>query len=482
MAYQISLRKRILDIDYFLQNEKKNPSFIQNLDEMIKDHKTDLNSKDLIKFWIHLLLLLETNQKRNKLLDENSLKHLITHLRLEDLEDGDLKHILKMVLFYQVSCLREETCIKADEYEQTVYKNFKQKIESGFEGMATSLEKMENNPGQAGEKNILFMQYMMKCLTEIKDINDWAGNDSEIMKILIDSLKKFKIDKRAFKKKNLFLSHSMVFGLDGGIFLLLNKINEEERKILIDCKGISPKYLQKVSIPDTEKIEIGKGGYGKVRLGLVLIENNNDAKHRKSGDLVCVKKTVQKDPQYQKLNLRTTLKDYYADHVFSPEIYDLSFINSTKGYIMMNFLPFRNGNVIDKKPWHIRYKYIMDLIDVQRELFMKGIALTDLKPSNTLFDFDNIQVKLIDLGSAAYCSNQKDLEEFYIDPNYQDFTNFYKAPEVEAGKKVNLCKAISYNFGLILEEINIKKELQKEIKEDRNLSYGIYEEIIKQQK
>lgn len=92
--------------------------------------------------------------------------------------------------------------------------------------------------------------------------------------------------------------------------------------------------------------------------------------------------------------MNSTLGDYFIDEIGSfvhaPQVYDVCIFE--KGYLFMELMPLNDGRKIfveDKlSDWKIQKKYFLDVMIGVDKLLNKGIAMTDLKAGNTLFDKD----------------------------------------------------------------------------------------------
>jgi len=313
----------------------------------------------------------------------------------------------------------------------------------------------------------------------------------ELMEETLEKLKASQlisgINQGRFDKKEYMLTHSVLIGLDGGLYMLLNKLsNDEYEEILIQNKNEVRNYFENSKkkleiLPNNlKKIVIGEGGLGKIRLALVLVPNNN-SKIGKSfsmiGDLICLKKTRNNQKIKSQEIRANTLKDYVSDnmgkYIFSPEIYDLCLIikseeKHNKGYTMQRFIPIRDGTIFQSKKstdlqlqtWFHQRKYFIDIFSAILELLKKNAAMTDLKPGNTLYDPANGRGNLIDLAGLVIKQNIDELKSCKI-VNISEFTEKYTAPEIlenqEKGDfKVDLTKSIAYGLGIMLEELVIK--------------------------
>jgi serine/threonine protein kinase len=284
-----------------------------------------------------------------------------------------------------------------------------------------------------------------------------------------------RLDKSKFKdeEKNKFLTHSLILGEDGGLYALINTLNEETWQILetvADRSYIEDKQVkgEKGNV-NKNKIVLGAGGFGKVRFALSLFDTKAN-----SCDVICIKKTKsygQLDALH-KIQAITdgTIDDYFTDTVakviYSPAILDMALIsdfnlkaNHQKGYIMMEVLPKNTGTKVfaDKKcqVWEYQKPYCISLLQGLLELMKQGIVMTDLKPDNTLYDTDTYKTTIIDLGGTVQV---KDLQNFDAVRTSFQFTEEFTAPELikafyDRKGIVDLEKALSYSFGKVLEAI-----------------------------
>ena len=81
----------------------------------------------------------------------------------------------------------------------------------------------------------------------------------------------------------------------------------------------------------------------------------------------------------------------------------------------------------DYQKWEHQKYYILDVLKHNQTLLNNNIAMTDLKPANTLYDKGLRKAKIIDLGG---CVKVHDLSKFNIKKYYFQKTNIYAAPEL----------------------------------------------------
>ena len=286
-----------------------------------------------------------------------------------------------------------------------------------------------------------------------------------------------------FDKEHFGLEDTVILGEDGGMYLLLNRIKDSKRKILEDEFG--KEYLQdkikgssKSNDSKTgDRIEIGKGSFGIVRFALNLLEDKASP-----GDIICVKKSRSYKVIRQKSDnfilsaidiiTDSTIEDYFTSNiakvVYAPKIYDMAIVinknlidNSShqKGYLMMEVLPQNTGGNIFKLPeyqkWEYQKPYLMDIFEGIRSLLERNVAMTDLKPDNTLYDKDLRKAVIIDLGGTVKVESQELLKNFTIEKYSVQSTPAFTAPELQANQGViDLSKAISYSCGKVASSIS----------------------------
>ena len=83
---------------------------------------------------------------------------------------------------------------------------------------------------------------------------------------------------------------------------------------------------------------------------------------------------------------------------------ELNNFTSDKGYLMIELMANNDGKKVFDKPenqiWDHQKKYLIDIFKGIDRLLTEGIAMTDLKPGNTLYDPDIRKGSLIDLGGV----------------------------------------------------------------------------------
>lgn len=214
------------------------------------------------------------------------------------------------------------------------------------------------------------------------------------------------------------LKHSLIISEDGGYFLLLNSIDDDEIKMLKE-NGLNEEYLVKVKSPSSgsesrKKLIIGKEFFSQVRIGLSL-GSNETSNLLKLGEIVFCRKTVHLNSMNKitiKLNkIRRNLWENYSlvllnKLVKSPQVYDMLLVDPMdglekqhcKGYIIGQFIPSLDGNKAFmksnspfKKNWLHQKAYFIDVFTGVSKLLNLGICLTDMKPSNTLYNSNKLE-------------------------------------------------------------------------------------------
>ena len=144
-----------------------------------------------------------------------------------------------------------------------------------------------------------------------------------------------------FDRNQFDLGHSTILGEDGGMYLLLNRVDSFKRKMLEEEVG--EQYLQdKVKEKESDKtlvsikkemedrIEIGKGSFGIVRFALSLLETE-----AKPGDLICVKKSHSYEAIRQEgandfkpsaIDIITDSTSSIAKVVYNPKVYYMALV------------------------------------------------------------------------------------------------------------------------------------------------------------
>ena len=111
---------------------------------------------------------------------------------------------------------------------------------------------------------------------------------------------------------------------------------------------------------------------------------------------------------------KSTIGDYFTNEIAkiirAPEVFDLALItvakvDHQKGYLMMEVLPQNTGEKVfgesKFQKWEFQKPYLLDIFQKVSQLLSINIAMTDLKPANTLFDTDTSRATIIDLGGTV---------------------------------------------------------------------------------
>ena len=306
-----------------------------------------------------------------------------------------------------------------------------------------------------------------------------------------------------FDKAKLGLSHSLVLGEDGGLYLMLNRLTKEHQEAMLNENIVTKAFLkdkipvQKPKDEQTEKEEkrkqemygekvvLGKGGFGAVKLALSLFTHKGTS----TGDVICIKKTrnftilsSNGGMMYSSLQQATeaTIGDYFAsgvaDKVFAPQTFDLAIVSHQsadqgetdhrKGYLMIEMFPQNTATRIfnDSKyqQWKYQKPYLIDVMRSTLGLLKENIAFTDLKPDNTLYDTNTLKTTIIDLGGTIK-----------VDPGAENFeksrfsfqtTPEYRAPEMsdENCLSINLPKALAFTCGQVMKEVVQKNDYENQ--------------------
>lgn len=304
-------------------------------------------------------------------------------------------------------------------------------------------------------------------------------NCSEQKDEIFESLMNSKFDKRKFQP---FLTHSIIFGADEGIYMLLNSLSIQESNLLLDDSIIN-KEMWHLIINEKRKIIIGEGSFGKIRMAMVLVPNKKEQSSMVGGNIICVKKAGSKNkPKTQMEVWESTWNDYCSIDFLddAPEIFDMKITMDRcgllQGYCFQKLLMLPNGTIFFKneeyQSWlHVKH-YFIGIFKLMIDLHKKGICMTDLKPANTLYDIKTRTTKLVDLAGAVRNENLSSCKKRKV----TEMTPKYTAPELldsnleNAEENVDLPSCISWTVGKMLKEIyrtinqfkNLKKSKKNE--------------------
>lgn len=350
----------------------------------------------------------------------------------------------------------EEKNKQASQNEKNVLFSINLKSENKNHEMT---EKKSNKKIQSTEKNISSMTFAKSSLTHEKRTNLQTNSSKK------DQKANFNVTNDKINSKNITKSEETD----------LNEFSESEQEF--------------------QKILIGKGTFGKVRISLVLISCEKSDISMQKGEIICVKKS--KDPD-------STWNDYICiDSLDSAEVYDMKIIkkmnadnlneNIPKGYCFQKLLPYLNGDAFlkkdkicisdsDLKKWSHKRQYFLNLFRIIINLHNQGFCMTDLKPANTLYNKKTKITKLIDLAGIIRKNNFEKLKKCKVDEiiDNLEFTYKYSAPEIcemedYEGCEIDLTKAIAYTFGKMMKEIILDNETEK-FKYEKEI-YDLYEKL-----
>ena len=281
--------------------------------------------------------------------------------------------------------------------------------------------------------------------------------------IILESLLNSRFDKRSFQS---YLTHSIIFGADEGIYLLLNTISKKEQKSLLLDSHVNHEIMSLI-INENGKIVIGEGSFGKIRMAMALVPNKKSHSSLIGGNIICMKKAGSKKKNKTQLEIyESTWNDYSSIDFLddAPEIYDMKVTTGcdgqSQGYCFQKLLMLPNGVIFYKnneyQKWvHVK-QYFIGIFRLMIELHDKGICMTDLKPANTLYDRKTQTAKLVDLAGVV---RHERLNSCQI-KNVKEATPKYTAPELldenvdDNEQEIDLTKCIAWTVGHMLEEIS----------------------------
>lgn len=449
------------------------------------------------KFWVHYLNVIDyiyiNIWKNSSYLDRfwGQIDHFLSP-QLDKLKEFHRNAIIrKFLLLDTFKEYKEKKKLMKDAWEE-IYKEIGSKINEG-------LDEIEGQKFLKKEKlGILnLMELTLTTLNEAhKKSNDPNNNNNEVFR---NSVYLGRFDKKDYPG----LPHTVIVGEDGGWYILMNSLTIDEVNMIINEGDATKNYqdylknTKKISQhPNKEnqkKLLIGKGTCGRLRLAIVLITTET-AKIGESaliaGEIICIKKSSDKKSNNLYNITLSVWNDYVSEivgkNIQSPTIYDMCIVYSPppivhldhfKAYAMQEFVPFADGNIFIEnealKVWSHQKIYLVDIFTEVLQLMKKGIAMTDLKPGNTIYDSINKVGKLIDLAGVVRKKNFEELKickKKYI----SEFTFDYTAPEVKEAVlhnenkdfPVDLTKALSFTMGTIINVIAIKPRLNTQINEE----------------
>jgi len=463
----------------------------------LQDDQVEIKAKIITKWWVNYLSLLDEvhNLKKNIAnwgddLDNWILKEEIIMLQ-KTLDVLKGFHHWKIMLF---RCMLQkqqilEKRLDKNEFEEN-YKTIKEYLQRSY-----VYKELQN--AKISKENSKVLNFRSKILQEL--LNILEDNEKKNEENLQNSILSGRFDKKTYPQ----LIHTLIIGDDGGIFALINSIDENEKSMIIDGGQIQQDYAQSwpaVNVPNVGnryKINIGEGSFGKIRLCMALTKNET-SETLKPGQLICVKKTAYFQRKFKKTSVtfseirEHTWNDYSVGDVgrliFSPAVYDMKIIEPCpsivkehqKGYTMQQFVPVYDGSKVFQKNqkyfdnWTHQKSYLMSIFEVVSKLLDMGICMTDLKPQNTLYDGENNRGMLIDLAGVVRKLRRKDLETCKI--IYIKETNKnYSSPELlqvlgqeNQNDVVDLCKCMAYSLGRMIKVIVLETSKDKDFLKDLN--------------
>lgn len=152
-----------------------------------------------------------------------------------------------------------------------------------------------------------------------------------------------------------------------------------------------------------------------------------------------------------------------------------SSLKTCESYIIMEFLPYFSSQKIFskkglcyKKPGPI-LNYLISLFENVIEVMNNGYFLSDLKPSNTLYDRFSQRCFLIDFAGVIPTGNRENLVVLPA-KSVVEFTNHYIAIEIKEilknrdASSFDGCKAMAFSLGTIVQEVAKVKKTSENIK------------------
>ena len=486
--------------EYSTNVEKFSTTSSKFISHLFPEGTPSLSDSEFSKFWIHFFTIINRACVENRwdggfsklefLWDENIMSKLLDHI-------DNLAKPYRILIYQKVLELEIfQHYEKKEEHFKNPWSELKEfslaKLHEGRD------EVRRQRSLRQGKKEIFI--FMENHLNKILSFNP----DEEVFKKAILTGR--------FDKKILGMEHTIILGEDGGWYILINSLTTEEENMVIaevDESKTFQEYLKLKMAPhqekqDQQKLVIGTGSFGKIRLGVALIVSERSRDGDSSlmcGEIICMKKSADsKNATRDTFNMRIAVWNDYASeivgrNILSPEIYDMGIICSTvvdtkhnKAYAMQEFAHFTDGNAFKKNTgiqvWSHQKTYLHDIFSAVDNLMEKGIAMTDLKPQNTLYDKENRVGKLIDLAGVLRKRKFEDLQKCKL-KDLNEYTAAYSAPElIEQIKNNNmeaeldLTKALAYSMGIIIKKLVIEKCYKNKIDEQTK---DIPKELIKEE-
>jgi len=310
--------------------------------------------------------------------------------------------------------------------------------------------------------------FQINTLTLLKDL---VKKKEEV--IIQNSVLRGRFDKKAYPT----LSHSIIFGWDGGLYALFNSVNEEELSMLLEGGEIPPDCAEtwKKNEESRYKIVMAEGPFGKIRLGIALTTNETSLTMKAAG-LVSLKKTQSFDDNSKNLDgFRSNVWNDYTlggidELICSPATYDMMFIADSssflieghqKAYTVQEFVPVFDGSKIFQngekyyQNWEHQKNYLFWVFRSVSNLLKAGIYMTNLSPANTLYDPVNERGFLINFGGLLKFKSKEELKRCKA-KQIKEFMANYADPMILQKKNeetVDLIQNTSYVFGKFIETI-----------------------------
>ncbi len=303
-----------------------------------------------------------------------------------------------------------------------------------------------------------------------------------------------------FDKGKFGLENSVICGEDGGCFLLLNRLTQDQQEDMINENIVTKEFLKdKLIMPknqepekvEDDKIVIGQGGFGAVKFALSLFQGKASP-----GDVICIKKS--KNFEYLAAKgggmlfsalqqaTEATVGDYFssdiAEKVFAPEVFDLALVTTEsaistnkkgrrndhrKGYLMMQMFPQNTATRIFSETkyqeWKYQKPYLQEILQCTQDLLSQKIAFTDLKPDNSLYDADIFKTMIIDLGGCIKINDGQSAEQFSKGAHSYQTTEAFRAPELAdvTTDIIDMRKALAYTCGKVIAGVTQKTDYPK---------------------
>jgi WD40 repeat protein len=451
------IEKLSFSINY-LQNKTPSDypmdSFVDESTKIMSILDKEFESDENYKPWVRYLDILNKVKSDYLAIEEaESFKKNISKIFSVKLsknkENLDYRIAKKMLDIIDIKI--EDNSMIGDFFENDITNSLINSIKYQIEKAKDILIYKEDSPN-----NEIAFNYLNKL--------DEIFNDESKTEQVKKSIKSGRLDKTKFD-----LPHTLIFGEDGGLYALLNRLDESEKKIIDSIMGED--YLKDKIVEakfGTEKVVIGKGGFGTVKFGLSIF---NDP-----GKVICIKKTksYSEISEIDKMSFITenTMSDYFGSGViksiYVPKIFDMTIVSDKdaghkhqKGYLMMEIFPQNTGTRVFSDPkyqkWEYQKPYMISLVQNIQNLAEENVVMTDLKPDNTLYNTDTRKTSIIDLGGTIKFNSKEEIYNFKLGSISYSYTKEFAPKELVPGynevASIDLTKASVYGIGMILEDI-----------------------------